>query len=85
MLAGEVFRYDPLHYLVVSVSLPVVGQILEATPDKPYLCVRLNIDPRELATVVLDADASAAAAGHRGNGTLSTTERGVRARECRIR
>jgi len=62
MLAGEVFRYDPLHYLVISVTLPIVGQILEATPEKPYLCVRLNIDPRELTTLVLEAQASAPAA-----------------------
>jgi AraC-like DNA-binding protein len=77
MLGGEVYRYDPLNYLVISVSLPVVGRILEATPDKPYLCVRLNIDPRELAALVFEADASAAAAGKRGHGTLATTQRGV--------
>ncbi len=55
LLAGEVFRYDPLHYLVISVTLPVVGQILEATPEKPYLCARLNIDPREIGALMLDA------------------------------
>jgi hypothetical protein len=77
MLGGEVYRYDPLNYLVISVALPVVGRILEATPDKPYLCVRLNIDPRELAALVFEADASAAAAGKRGHGTLATTQRGV--------
>jgi AraC-like DNA-binding protein len=60
MLAGEVFRYDPLHYLVISVTLPIVGQILEATQEKPYLCVRLNIDPRDIATLVLEADGYAA-------------------------
>src|SRR5882762_4630152 len=31
-LGREVFRYDPLNYLVVSVTLPAMGQILEATP-----------------------------------------------------
>lgn len=54
-LAGEVFRYDALNYLVISVTLPVVGQILEATPEKPYLCVRLNVDPREVGAMMLDA------------------------------
>ncbi len=27
MLAGEVFRYDPLHYLVVSVTLPIASRL----------------------------------------------------------
>ena len=58
MLAGEVFRYDPLHYLVISVTLPTVGQILEASPEKPYLCVRLNIDPREIGALMLEAGVS---------------------------
>jgi hypothetical protein len=58
MLAGQVFRYDPLHCLVISVTLPVLGQILEATPEKPYLCVRLNIDPREIGALMLETAAS---------------------------
>ncbi len=68
MLAGEVFRYDPLHYLVVSVTLPIVAQILEATPEKPYLCVRLAVDPREISAMLLEVklDESRAADGERG-------------------
>ena len=58
LLAGEVFRYDPLHYLVISVMLPIVAQILEATPEKPYLRVRLNIDPREIGALMLEAAVS---------------------------
>ena len=55
LLAGEVFRYDPLNYLVISVTLPIVAQILEATPHKPYLCARLTVDPREVGELVLAA------------------------------
>src|SRR6185369_9243663 len=29
VLAGEVFRYDPLNCLIISVTLPTLGQILE--------------------------------------------------------
>jgi AraC-like DNA-binding protein len=67
-LAGEVFRYDALNYLVISVTLPVVGQILEATPEKPYLCVRLNVDPREVGAMMLEtgADNSPAAGAFSG-------------------
>jgi AraC-like DNA-binding protein len=53
-LQGEVYTYDPLHCLIISVTLPTVGRILEATPEKPYLCVRLGIDPREVGGLVLE-------------------------------
>lgn len=45
LLGDEVFVYDPLHYLVVSMTLPVTGQIVAATPQQPYLCLRVDIDP----------------------------------------
>lgn len=70
MMAGEVFRYDPLHYLVISVTLPIVGQILEATPERPYLCARINIDPREIGALMLEANVSAS--------PVAGVERGLR-------
>lgn len=54
-LAGETYRYDPLNYLVVSVTLPMIGQVIEATPEKPYLSLRLDIDPDEIAELLIDA------------------------------
>lgn len=57
---GEVLTYDPLHCLVISVPMPSVGQIIEATPEKPYLCVRLSIDPREVGGLILQSDAATA-------------------------
>src|SRR5690349_19340986 len=40
-LADEVLVYDASRYLVVSVDLPITGQVIEASPFAPYLCVRL--------------------------------------------
>ena len=56
MLAGETYRCDPLHCLVVSMTMPVIGQVIEATPEKPYLSLRLDIDLDELGALVLDTD-----------------------------
>lgn len=53
-LADEVLVYDASRYLVVSVDLPITGQILEASPACPYLCIRLDLDPAELAQWVLE-------------------------------
>ncbi|MED5619930.1 AraC family transcriptional regulator [Ideonella sp. BN130291] len=58
LMGSQVFTYDPLHCLVISVTVPTVGQILEATPDRPYLCVRLNIDAREVGALMLEAPAA---------------------------
>jgi AraC-like DNA-binding protein len=44
VLNDEVFHYDALNYLVVSVTLPGMGQVLEASPEHPYLSLRLNLD-----------------------------------------
>jgi AraC-like DNA-binding protein len=48
------YRYDPLHYLVVSMTLPMIGQVIEASPDKPYLCLRLDINPEDITQLLLD-------------------------------
>jgi AraC-like DNA-binding protein len=54
LLNGEVFNYDALNYLVVSVTLPGMGQVVEATPEHPYLSLRLNLDLEEIARLVLE-------------------------------
>jgi AraC-like DNA-binding protein len=54
LLNDEVFHYDALNYLVVSVTLPGMGQVLEATPEHPYLSLRLNLDLEEIARLVLE-------------------------------
>lgn len=55
MLGEEVYDYDASRYLVVSVDLPVSGQVMRATPASPYLCFRLDIDPGEVAALTLGA------------------------------
>jgi AraC-like DNA-binding protein len=54
MLNDEVFHYDALNYLVVSVTLPGRAQVLEASPERPYLSLRLNLDLEEIARLVLE-------------------------------
>ena len=54
-LADEYFAYDPLNYLVVSVSMPISGRVLEISPEHPVLALRLDIDPAEIATLISEA------------------------------
>ncbi|GFZ82821.1 AraC family transcriptional regulator [Elstera cyanobacteriorum] len=44
MLGTEVFLYDAATYFVVSVDLALSGQVIQATPDQPYLCLRFDLD-----------------------------------------
>lgn len=46
--------YGPLSYLASSVHLPVLGQIVDATPEHPYLAAKLTVDPQEVADLVLE-------------------------------
>ncbi|MFC3653243.1 AraC family transcriptional regulator N-terminal domain-containing protein [Dyella humi] len=52
-LGDRVFRYAPGRYGVVTYDLPAIGHVVDATPDKPYLCVYLDFDPVMLGDLAL--------------------------------
>ena len=55
-LGEERYQYDPAHYLLTTVELPVVSQILEASKEQPYLSFRLQLDPALVGSVLVEAD-----------------------------
>jgi hypothetical protein len=55
LLGEEVFWYDPGHYLVFTVDLPVVFQVEEASEERPYFGIRLNLDPSLVASVMMES------------------------------
>ncbi|MGH7143152.1 MAG: AraC family transcriptional regulator N-terminal domain-containing protein [Planctomycetota bacterium] len=54
-LGAERLRYDPAHYLITTMELPLIGQVVEATPARPYLSFRLVLDPAVVASVMVEA------------------------------
>lgn len=54
-LGGELYTYDPLNYLVLSVALPISGKVIHATPEEPHLALRLEIDPVEINALIAEA------------------------------
>lgn len=52
-VGGEVFTYDANNYLVLSVPLPAECEILDATPERPYLCMRIDVDLALLGELLL--------------------------------
>ena len=52
LLEEEIYRYAPPQFLAVSVDLPLVGQVIEATAASPYLCLAIDLDARMIADLV---------------------------------
>ncbi|ESS39815.1 exoenzyme S synthesis regulatory protein ExsA [Burkholderia cenocepacia] len=52
-LGDRVLKYAPGRYGVVTYDLPATGRVVDATPDKPYLCLYLDFDPVMLADLAL--------------------------------
>jgi AraC-like DNA-binding protein len=55
----ERLRYDPANYLLISLDVPVVSQVVEATPEKPYLALKLDLEPTHIASVMVESGVSA--------------------------
>ncbi|BBL79966.1 AraC family transcriptional regulator [Rubrobacter xylanophilus] len=66
-LGDELYRYDANHYLVTAAALPIASRITEASEERPYLGVVLDLDPALIGSVMVEA-------GHAVSG-----ERAVRA------
>lgn len=62
VLGTKVLHYDPLHCLLVAMTLLPVGQVIEATPERPYLCLRLLSHPQTLADLMIEAGPATAGA-----------------------
>jgi AraC-like DNA-binding protein len=54
-LGEDVFRYDPARYMVATVGVPMTAQVVEASPDRPYLSLRLDLDPAAVASVMVES------------------------------
>lgn len=52
-LGPEVFEYDASRMLVSSVDVPVAAQIIQASPSEPFLGLKLDLDSRRIADLVL--------------------------------
>ena len=55
LLGESRYRYDPFHYLLVTVDLPYVGQVLEASKERPFLSLRLDLAPTLVGEILVEA------------------------------
>lgn len=53
LVGKETYEYDASRMIVFSVALPIASQISRASYSEPYLSLRLDLDPRKIADLVL--------------------------------
>ncbi len=68
-VADELVEYDPLHYLVVSLPVPLEAEITIASEKEPFLSLALEIDISMVGKLLLEM--SAEASGANRNAKLS--------------
>ncbi len=56
LLGNSRYLYDSGHYLIATLELPRLSQILEASRERPYLSFRLELDPALVGSVMVEAD-----------------------------
>lgn len=57
LVGEEILWYDPGHYLLFTVDLPVIFRVEEASEETPYFGMRLDLDPALVASVMMEAGA----------------------------
>ncbi len=61
-LGDEVYDYDRAHFIAGSVDLPVASQVIGASPAQPFLALKFELEPREVAELLVEVPALAASA-----------------------
>jgi AraC-like DNA-binding protein len=56
LLGDDTYEYDAHHFLMTSVDLPTVVQVIKASREKPYLGLILRLDQREISQLMVDSN-----------------------------
>ena len=68
LLGDDTYVFDAHHFLITSLDLPTVVQIIQASREKPYLSLRLQLDQREMAQLMVDSHLPPPRAQHSSRG-----------------
>ncbi len=55
LLGENRYQYGPSQYLLATVELPTIRRVLEASKERPYLSLRLELAPTLVGSVMLEA------------------------------
>jgi AraC-like DNA-binding protein len=68
LLEEEIYRYAPPQFLAVSVDLPLVGQVVAASKEAPYLCLAVDIDGKQISDLITQSGDAAWSRGETSRG-----------------
>jgi AraC-like DNA-binding protein len=54
-LGDRRYQYDPFNYLLTTIELPRVSHVVEASRERPYLSLRMVLEPNLVSSVMVDA------------------------------
>lgn len=76
LLGNESYIYDQHSYLISSVDLPIVTQIIEASANEPYLGLTLELDLNAISQIITEGNFSNTLnpQEHRGMGVSRLSE-----------
>ncbi|MDR1463268.1 MAG: AraC family transcriptional regulator [Azoarcus sp.] len=55
-LGGTTYVYDESRFLLTAINLPTVTEVLEASPEAPYLSLLMRLDLRAARQMIADMD-----------------------------
>jgi len=55
-LGDREIHYGPLSCMVSAVHLPVLGKVTDASPEKPYLGLKIAVEAQEITDLVLELE-----------------------------
>lgn len=70
MVGDSTLTYGHMQSLVITVEVPVLSEIIDATPDKPFIGATLALDPDIILDVVTRMDKDARPSGPAGLGLV---------------
>jgi AraC-like DNA-binding protein len=85
------YQYDPYHYLLTTLNLPIIAQVLQASPSQPYLALRFDLDAALVGSVLVETgqmalrargDAKAIAVSPLDSSLLDAVLRLIRLLDC---
>jgi AraC-like DNA-binding protein len=56
LIGKEVITYGTGNYVLSAIDMPLSGQVVEASPDAPYLGLKIDLDPKEIAALIIDME-----------------------------
>lgn len=54
LIGTDVVEYGAGSYLLSAIDMPISGQVTQASPEVPYLGIRIDLDLKEMADLMID-------------------------------